>query len=975
MSSDTSERGFQQDIVDYLSSVGDYVDRTIYNEMEEVKLYSKDSNYNKITCMDMELTLKFIMETQPKAWDKFNRIYGDVAAEKFIDGLIRELDKKGTINVLRDGFRDSGTNFKLFYPKPNSNLNKQTIENYNSNLFSVIQEVDYEKREKGNRVDIVIFVNGLPISTIELKDTFSQGVSNAMRQYEDDRDPNETLFKRCLVHFAMSDEKIFMTTKLKGKKTLFLPFNKGLTNPDVDGFYRTSYLYTEILEKDQLSNIISNFVFYEKDEDKIKEDKLIFPRFHQLDCVNMLLSEAQPGQNYLIQHSAGSGKTKTIAWLADGLKNLFDENGKRIYDMIIIVSDRRVIDQQLQDQMMAIQKTDGVVKKIDKNSKQLAKALISGKNIVVTTIHKFSFITDEISKIPNRNYAIIIDEAHSSQSGTHSRNLRQAISNKEFNEIYDEDIEDVIDQELFEEMEKVRTRGNISFFGFTATPKDKTLELFGKKDEFGEFHPHHLYTMKQAIEEGFILNVLENYFTYPTYWKLIKTVEEDPEFDKKEAIRVLKSYVEEHPHAISEKVKIILEQFNRLTKYKIKGKARAMVVTKTRKQAVLYKLELDKQIQENNKFKDIKSLVAFTGTVKDGDLEYTENNMNHIDCDIKEALKNDPNKILVVADKFQTGFDEPLLHTMFVDKKLGGVKAVQTLSRVNRIHDDKDDTLILDFTNEKEEIQRAFQPFYEETYLKEETDYHKLYDLRDILLDYHIYTDEDINEFVKEYKSNAKQQKLHQLLNHTIDKFNQLDEDNQKDFKKTMRRFQSIYGFMSQILPFSDIYFEKMYIYNKFLYKKLPTKNNPLPFSVLKDVDMESYRIDTSDEGSSIELISAGGLIPAADSSSKYKPGEKQKLSEIIDVLNEKFGVGLTEEHNIILKQIIDDARKNEEIQTVIANNTRENVDAIFNKFFDQMLNKIFKVNVDFYKIITKNSDAKEEIRTELLEMLYEEKR
>ena len=372
--------------------------------------------------------------------------------------------------------------------------------------------MDYEKREKGNRVDIVCFINGLPIATIELKDTFSQGVSNAMKQYEDDRDPNEKLFKRCLVHFAMSDEKIFMTTKLNCNKTVFLPFNKGLTNPDVEGFYRTSYLYTEILEKNQLSNIISNFVFYEKDEDQKKEDKLIFPRFHQLDCVNMLLEEARPGQNYLIQHSAGSGKTKTIAWLADGLKNLFDDNGERIYDMIIIVSDRKVIDQQLQDQMLAIQKTDGVVKKIDKNSKQLAKALINGKNIVVTTIHKFSFITEEISKIPNRKYAIIVDEAHSSQSGTYSRNLRHAISNKDIDEIEDDEIEDEIDQELFEEMEKIRTRSNISFFGFTATPKDKTLELFGKKDESGEFHPHHLYSMKQAIDEGFILNV---------FWKII----------------------------------------------------------------------------------------------------------------------------------------------------------------------------------------------------------------------------------------------------------------------------------------------------------------------------------------------------------------------------------------------------------------------------------------------------------------------
>lgn len=682
MSTDTSEKAFQRDFYTYLESTG-YLKRT-----------TKD--YNVATCLDIELVLDFVKKTQPKAWKKFSKHNGGLTPEnshkkdwnnfsnydrnnpevKFIISLVRQISNKGTIEVLRNGFRDVAK-FDLFYPKPNNNLNPDLKAKFNQNIFSVVDELEYENKTNGNRLDLVIFINGIPISTIELKNTFSQGVENAMEQYKKDRDPRELLFRNCLVHFAMSNEKIYMTTKLEGSKTRFLPFNKGIINPDVKNDYKTSYLYTEILQKNQLSKLINNFIFEEN-------KTVIFPRFHQLDCVNTLLDKPEPGHNYLIQHSAGSGKTKTIAWLAHGLLNKFDNNNKRVYDMVIVISDRKVIDKQLQEQVKAIERKQGVVEQIDQDSRQLAEAIKSGTNIVVTTLHKFSYILDKIEDVEDRNYAIIVDEAHSSQTGSHARHLREGLTSAEADEDVLDEAEDDFDEILLEQMEKRRNTPNLSFFAFTATPKAKTLEMFGYKDpDFGDLRPHHLYSMKQAIEEGFILDVLKNYLTYPTYFKLVKTIEDDPEFKEEKAKKVLRRFVELHPHAIKEKTAIILDHFMNSTQHKIKGKAKAMLVTSGRKEAVLYKLEFDRQIKDKNL--PIKVLAAFTGTVKHDTVDYTEVNINDINKDIKEAFKDDDYKILIVANKFQTGFDEPLLQTMYVDKKLNGVAAVQTLSRLNRI--------------------------------------------------------------------------------------------------------------------------------------------------------------------------------------------------------------------------------------------------------------------------------------------------
>jgi len=952
MTSKTNELDFEDYIVDYLTK-HDYIER--FNE-----------NYSVNNCFDVELLISFIKESQEDKWNYLIKKTGNNAEKEFVKTLHRRLNNKSTIHVLRNELSVFGIRFNLFYSKPYNNLNPDLSKKYHHNIFSVIKELKYEDKDDSNRVDLVIFLNGIPIITIELKDTFNQGVQDAINQYKYDRDSRELLFKRCLVHFAMSDEKIHMTTKLDGSKTIFLPFNKDITNPDVENDYRTSYMYREILQTDQLINLVNNFIFKE-------DNKIIFPRYHQLDCVNLLLGESAPGKNFLIQHSAGSGKTKTIAWLADGLKNLFNKNDERIYDMILVVSDRRVIDGQLQEQVKAIEKKAGVVEVIDENSNQLAESLITGNNIVVTTLHKFSYILDKVKDLPDRKYAIIIDEAHSSQSGSYARNLRTALSNKKLTEEDIDLLDDEIDEMILENLEKVRDKSHLSFFGFTATPKNKTFEIFGMKKSNGKYHPSHLYSMKQAIEEGFILDVLKNYITYPTYFKLIKSREDDPEFESVKAKRVLRHFVELHEHSIKEKTSIMLDHFMNSTIKKIDGKARAMLVTRGIEAAIKYKLEFDKQIKEQNL--PIKTLVAFTGTKTINTKEYTEKSMNDIkNKKIDVAFKEEPYKILIVANKYQTGFDQPLLHTLYVDKQLNGIAAVQTLSRVNRTATHKEDTCIIDFVNKKETIQKAFQPYYEETYLEEGTSYEKLENLKDEILNYDIYDYDTVEEFVKEYYKNAPQQKLHNILNPVIDNYKNKTEDYQSEFKATLRSYQNHYSFMSQLLPFSDLMLEKIYIFNKYLYRKLPRKNNPLPLTLLQDVDLDSYKIDTTDEGEEIPLVADSGIKSATDGVLTYKPEEKERLSDIIEELNEAFKTDFTEEDKVVIKRVKDKLQADEDLKQKIDNNPKSSIEEIFDEYFDEVLSEILTSNFNFFNKINSNEKLKKMLRRKLLDALYEEK-
>ncbi len=951
MTTDTSEKGFQNDILAHLASTG-YIKRN-------------SKNYNRATCLDPELTLKFIKETQEKEWNKYKRVYGEKSEEKFLKRLVSQIEIKGTIHILRKGFKDAGAQFKLFYPQPNNYKNPDLFEKYAKNIFSVIDELEYEQSEISNRLDLAIFINGLPILTIELKDSFSQGVENAIKQYKEDRDPREPIFSRCLVHFAMSDEKIYMATKLEKQDTYFLPFNKGLENPPVKKDYKTCYLYNDILQINKLSKLISNFIY-------IEGDTPIFPRYHQLDCVNRILNDTEPGSNYLIEHSAGSGKTKTIAWLAHGLIKKFDEEDERVYDMVIVISDRRVIDQQLQEQVKAIEKVKGIVEVIEKDSKQLGEALKTGSNIIVTTLQKFPYILEEVKDMPQRRYAVIIDEAHSSQTGTLARKMKQALSTNSLEEAeLLDDVDNDMEEELLREVESFRNLNNISFYAFTATPKNKTLEMFGTMDETGEYHPYHTYTMKQAIEEGFILDVLKHYLTYPTYFRLIKKIEDDPEFEEKKAKLLLRNFVEKHPHAIAKKTEIMLDHFMNSTKNKINGQARAMVVTRSRLHAVLYKRAFDRLIKESAY--PIKTLVAFTGTVNHDTQEYTENSMNDLKKEtIEKAFKKDPYRILIVANKYQTGFDQPLLHTMYVDKSLNGITAVQTLSRVNRVHVNKNDTLILDFANKTEVIQKAFQPYYEATYLTEGTDPHKLYELEEKLIEYEVFEFSDVEEFVKSYLNGEKQAVLHNLLDPVVKDYRKLTMEEKVGFKKTLRRYQSIYSFLSQLIPFSDINLEKLYIFNKFLNKKLPTINNPLPYNLLQDVDMDSYKIVDKGE-SAIELIGKGDIPPIPGTVGEYCPDEKSKLSQILSDLNDAFSTDFTEDDKVFLGRIKDNLLKNEELVDRMEHNSPENVKAVFDKYFNQEMTSLLKNNMNFYKRVIDNDKLRESLKNALFELLYSE--
>jgi type I restriction enzyme R subunit len=590
---------------------------------------------------------------------------------------------------------------------------------------------------------------------------------------------------------------------------------------------------------------------------------------------------------------------------------------------------------------------------------------------VVTTLQKFPYILEEVKDMPKRKYAVIIDEAHSSQTGTLAKKMKQVLSTGSLEEAERiDDVDDEVEEELLKEVESFRNLDNISFYAFTATPKNKTLEMFGTKDENGEYHPYHVYTMKQAIEEGFILDVLKHYLTYPTYFKLIKKIEDDPEFEEKKAKKLLRNFVEKHPHAISKKTEIMLDHFMNSSKNKIKGKARAMVVTRSRLHAVLYKRAFDKYIKEQAY--PVKTLVAFTGTVNHDEQEYTENSMNELadKKTIENAFQEDPYRILIVANKFQTGFDEPLLHTMYVDKSLNGITAVQTLSRVNRIHKNKNDTLILDFANKTEVIQKAFQPYYEATYLPEGTDPHKLYELEEKLLDYEVYELSDVEEFVKAYMKGEKQPVLHNILHPLVQDYNKLKMEDKVGFKKVLRRYQNIYSFLSQLIPFTDVNLEKIYIFNKYLSKKLPRINNPLPFTVLEDVDMDSYKIVDKGE-TAIPLVGEGELTLISDGVGEYSPDEKSKLSQIIEDMNDAFGTDFTDDDKVFLERVKDNLLENEELLNKMKHNSPENVKTVFDKYFNEEMTALLKSNMNFYKRVVDNEKLRDKLKAELFKLLY----
>ncbi len=930
----TTENTFETALVQSLVEQGGYTQGNAEDYSPELGMFKYD-------------VIKFLQESQPKKWEKISAIHGADTETRIIDRLYKELGLRGSLDVLRKGFVDYGVRFRMAFFQPASGLNPDAVDLYNKNSLKVYRQVYYSKKNK-NSVDVVLSVNGIPVVTMELKNQFTgQNVGNALKQYSTTRDNKELLFafkKRALVHFAVDQDEVFMTTKIDGSKTYWLPFNKGYNNgkgnpPNPNG-YKTAYLWEYILQKDSWMDILQRFIHLQTEEIVVegktyKKEKLIFPRYHQLDAVRKIsqnVLEVGAGTNYLIQHSAGSGKSNSIAWLAYRLASLHNAENNRIFDSVIVVTDRRVLDQQLQNTIYQFEHKTGVVQRIDKDSTQLANALGYGTNIIITTLQKFPFVVDKVGELPNRKYAVIIDEAHSSQGGEASKKMKEVLAAKSLEKAVIEEVADDYTGDDFvrEQIERsAQARGkqsNISFFAFTATPKYKTLQVFGHKDADGKPKPFHLYSMRQAIEEGFILDVLKNYTTYELYFKLTKSIEDDPKLNKKKAAKAIGKFVSLHPHNLAQKTEIIIEHFRQIVAHKIGGKAKAMLVCGSRLHAKRYFEQFEKYIKEKGYQNEIKVLVAFSGKVIDDNYPegVSESEMTgYNEKELPNIFEKDEYKILIVADKYQTGFDQPLLQTMYVDKKLSGVKAVQTLSRLNRTCPGKEDTFVLDFVNNREEIFKSFQPYYEVTTVKEETDINHLFDLKARLDQFQLYDNSEIEAFANVYfhpetkLNNPKQQKyLYSFTDPAVERFKQLEEEKQDEFKKGIRTWTNLYAFLAQIMPFVDPESERFYAYAKLLQTRLPKRNLSESLHLDDEVALEYYRLQKIKEGS-IDLLTGetAELSGTKEAGLKRAKDEEALLSEIIAVLNDRFGTEFEEADKLFFDQIEAELMEDETLQ------------------------------------------------------------
>jgi type I restriction enzyme R subunit len=861
---------------------------------------------------------------------------------------------------------------------------------------------------------MMIFINGIPVISFELKNELTkQNVQHAIKQYKEARDPNEELFRlgRLMVNFAVDTEEIWMCTQLKKEKSYFLPFNKGFNNGagnPPNGGIKTDYLWKEVLTKSSLTNIIQNFCQLITEEKEYlepstssgqagkvktrKEKKLIFPRYHQLLAVRNLLADAQEngsGQKYLIQHSAGSGKSNSISWLAHQLVGLHDKSGKNnIFDTVIVVTDRRVLDAQIRNNIKQFQQVNGVVEAITEGSKQLKEALEEGKKIIITTIQKFPHIVEEIGDLPGTNFAIIIDEAHSSLSGQMARKLNESLAVKtghapspDDDEMVTEDNDTITGEDLITDLIKSRKLlPNASYFAFTATPKNKTLELFGvpfHKDSqtqgIASFRAFHLYSMKQAIEEGFIMDVLQNYTTYQSYYALLKKIEDDPEYDKLKAQKKLKHFVESHEHAIKKKAVLIVEHFmeNVIRKKRMGGLAKAMLVTSSRKNAVKYKNAFDDYLHKINS--PYKAIVAFSGEI-DGQTEASLNGFSS--ASIPKEFEKNEYRFLLVANKFQTGFDQPLLHTMYVDKKLGGVNAVQTLSRLNRSHPLKKDTFVLDFANTAEDIEKAFKPYFESTILGEATDPNKLFDLQDALDNYQVYTKEQVVEFSNKILANVPVDQLHAILDNSTAIFrNDLEEEQQADFRAKVKTYVRLYIFLSQIVPFENPYLERLYIFLNHLQNKLGG-DTPIDLAqgILDNIDMDSYRLQLE---ATVDIALEQGEdlkpMPTEMRGSTNQP-EIDKLSNILQTFNDRYGTQFEDVDKVrqMAESVANDVAKNQELITSIKYSDDQNARITSDKIVGEELLKHITTNFDLYKLYSDNKEFKEDFSAMMFSMVKE---
>ena len=984
-------------------------------------------DYEKSTALFPADAVAFIQTTQPKLWAYLEMSRKDKAKDELIKALNQELNIKGSLHVLRNGFRVANRTAKMAYFAPNSTLNETTQQQYDANIVKITRQVITECNE---RIDMVVSVNGIPVITIELKNEMSATgwtVEDAMRQYRQDRNPQGKLFefkKRALVHFAVDTQEVHMTTKLEGEGTRFLPFNRGFNdgkgNPSVENDVRTAYLWREVLRKDSLMELIGRFLHLSREERKVRlnsgfryitTESMIFPRFHQLDAVRKLIAHTKAhgaGRNYLIQHSAGSGKSNTIAWLAHHLASLHNATDEKIFNSVIIVTDRVVLDRQLQETVAQFEQTDGVVQKIDRDTHQLTAALAANVPIIITTIQKFPYVMHSIQTkakhgehisldTEGKRFAVIVDEAHSSQTGETASELRQVLNKSgieaaiaaEFLDLEDDELpEDIETQKnILREQFKRSRQDNLSFFAFTATPKWKTLALFDEPNEQGKT-PFHSYAMKQAIEEGFILDVLANYTTYKQYFRLLSTADSHIELPKHKAKKELMRFVNLHPSVISQKVEIIIEHFQSVTRHKIGGYAKAMVVTGSREAAVRYKLAFDEYIAEKG-YEGIKSLVAFSGKVilpEQTEKEYSEPGMNGgiKETELPEQFDSDNYQVLLVADKYQTGFDQPLLHTMFVDKVLSGVQAVQTLSRLNRTAKGKEDTFVLDFVNDREDIYAAFKPYYQRTELGEIPDDEKLASLGNTLDEWKIYTQNDIDEFAGVWfgggttPTHSEHKKLNAIIDKAIEKYLHIsdepehNEEQQKLFKSQLQSYLNLYLFVSQILPYADSIHEKRYVYLKALMMKLPRGKQSEKLDLSKMAILQYYRLQQIGEGS-IKLNE--GEAEPQKGSTDVGTGQvslTEELDKLIKELNETFTTEFTLADQLFFESIEKFARENPDIVDAANNNPLPSFMNYFNTQVDDLLVGLFEQFGESVSKVLNNPQIKNKVCRRLAKQIYD---
>lgn len=936
------------------------------------------------------VVLDFIKDTQPKEWAKLEALHGPKTGEQILTDLCRWMDTNGSLATLRHGFKCYGRTLFVAYFKAAHELNPELEERYAKNRLGLTRQLRFSTRSEKS-LDVTLSVNGIPIATLELKNAMTgQTAEHARRQYKQDRDPRETLFefkKRTLVHFAVDTDTVLMTTRLAGSATQFLPFNKGdgggAGNPaDPQGrSYRTAYLWEEVLARDSLLDLLARFLHLQIDEKrddqgrKVKTEQMVFPRYHQLQAVRFLVESARaegPGHNYLVEHSAGSGKSNTIAWLTHRLASLHDEGNQRVFDSVIVVTDRVVLDQQLQDNIYQFEHKRGVVQKIDESSRQLAEALESAVPIIITTLQKFPFVSRQLLKmaeergeagagtLQTRRCAVVIDEAHSSQGGETATDLKEVLGGEALRKeaqkrAAEEGREDL--EELFRSMAKRGQQANLSFFAFTATPKHKTLAAFGRNGK-----PAHRYTMRQAIEEGFILDVLKSYTTYATYFRLLKSCEDDPNVERKKAARALARFLEFHPHNIAQKTEVMVEHFHAVTRHKIGGRAKAMVVTGSRLEAVRYKQSFDKYIRE--KGYPIKSLVAFSGAVQDdklADVSYTEEAMNGglREKELPEHFASPEYQVLLVAEKYQTGFDQPLLHTMYVNKRLAGIQAVQTLSRLNRIHPLKEDTFVLDFVNDRGEIREAFKTYYEGAEIGDEVDPARLYAIKGELDAAGIYLDEEIARFCDVYfKPKQKQSALdHQAMNAALDpavsRYKARSEESPDEaelWRGKLQAFQNLYGFLSQVIPYQDSDLERLYVFVRHLMTKLPRRASGAAYQFDDEVKLEYYRLQKISEGS---IALKDGEARKLDGPTEVGSGALREqpvpLSQLIDVVNERFGTDFNQADQLFFDQIVEAAMGDDGLRRAAVVNPGDKFELLFKNVLERLFVDRMDQNQDIF--------------------------